>query len=172
MASSSTPVESVDITRVNLSEVQEQVVRDLYDSDGHMINPHDKLASIAKANPGFGGSYMLQSEPTTAYVYMTDTTQTEAAETAFRASHPEDSLFTNIVVVQGTYTLDQLTEWSTLVDHALVAADIHPTSGGVDQDTNQVSFTVRSQAEVEPAYKVVDSPGDPQRRRGHHRRDS
>ena len=87
MGNSSTPTDQT--SRVNLSDIQEDVVRELYDSSGKMINPDRQMQDIAKAGDGgFGGYYFDPNDPSTVYIYMTDMTKAAAAEVAFRAAQP------------------------------------------------------------------------------------
>ena len=85
MGTASTPTDGS--SQVELEEVREDVVRELYDSSDRMVNPDRKMQSIAKANDGgFGGYYFDENNPSTVYVYMLDVTKAAEAEAAFRAA--------------------------------------------------------------------------------------
>ena len=120
------------VATVNLDEIKEQAVRDLFDDRGRMVNPDQRLARIAAEHKGgFGGYYFDETDRSTAYVYMLDPSQTEAAKAAFRAAYRGDRQVDRIVPVQGDYAFNDLLEWFHVLDTAMVENGIHPTTGGV-----------------------------------------
>ena len=90
-APSTVPPEGVPpegVPTVNLDEIKEQAVRDLFDDKGRMVTPDQRLARIAVEHQGgFGGYYFDETDRSTAYVYMLDPSRTETAEAAFRAAY-------------------------------------------------------------------------------------
>ena len=56
---------------VDLDEIQEDVVRNLFDENGQMMDSDQNLARIAQEyEGGFGGYYFHNSDKSTVYVYM------------------------------------------------------------------------------------------------------
>ena len=156
MGTASTPLggKPVDISQIGLSDVQEQVATDLYDSSGKIINPDRELQSVSRSNGGgYGGFYL---DGNTAYVYMTDVTNIEAAEAAFRASYNGDRTVSQIVPVQGSYTLDQLVDWFYSVDRGLGDVGIVSSMGGMRPAKNAFMIAVREQSLVDDAWGVID----------------
>ncbi|MCE2458802.1 MAG: hypothetical protein J4G14_13485 [Dehalococcoidia bacterium] len=91
-----------DTGPVDLDTIREDAVRNLFDSDGRMVNPEHQLAVIAKEHEGgFGGYYFDKTDKSTVYVYMKDVTKTTAAEAAFRAAYSSDRQVSRVIAVQG-----------------------------------------------------------------------
>ena len=110
IGSSSTPVDGS--AQVDLNDIREDVVKDMYDASGKMINLDRQLQLISKDNAGgFGGYYFSDDDSHTVYVYMQDVTKAAEAETAFRAAQGKDAQYTRIVPVQGRYSMDDLVDW-------------------------------------------------------------
>ena len=132
---------------VNLDEIKEQAVRDLFDDRGRMVNPDQRLARIAAEHKGgFGGYYFDETDRSTAYVYMLDPSQTEAAKAAFRAVYRGDRQVDRIIPVQGDYAFNDLLEWFHVLGTAMVENGIHPSTGldfvhlgGAGEDVGELS---------------------------------
>ena len=77
-----------DPVTVDLSDIKEDAVRQLFDDSGKMIDPNQRLAIVAQEHEGgFGGFYFHETDKSIAYVYMQDVTKTTAAEKAFNAAY-------------------------------------------------------------------------------------
>ena len=67
---------------------REDVAKDFFDDNGNFIHPDQNLADAAsKYEGGFGGYYFNKDDKSQVYVYMTDTTKTDNAESAFRETY-------------------------------------------------------------------------------------
>ena len=143
-------------------EIQEDVVRDLFDENGRMMNTDQRLARIAKEHAGgFGGYYFHDTDRSLAYVYMLDPDQVEAAEGAFRAAYRGQRQITKIVPVQGDYSFDALLEWFYVLDPTLVAEGIHPSTGAVMELYNHIRFGLEDMDQEADAHRVMDDLGIP-----------
>lgn len=152
-----------DPTPVNLDEIPEEAVRALFDDQGNFFGPDQRLAQIAKKHDGgFGGYSFHETDKSHVQVYMVDTSKTEAAETAFREAYNGMHTVTQITPVQGQFRFDQLVEWSPVVDRALLANDIHPTTGAVMEICNRIHFGLRDESLIVDARQVVGDLGVPQ----------
>ena len=150
-------------TPVNLDEIPEEAVRALFDDQGNFFGPDQRLAQIAKKHEGgFGGYSFHKTDKSHVYVYMLDTSKTESAEVAFREAYNGMHTVTRITPVQGQFRFDQLVEWSPVVDRALLANGIHPTTGGVMEICNRIGFGLRDESLIVDAQRVVGDLGIPQ----------
>ena len=150
-------------TPVNLDEIPEEAVRALFDDQGNFFGPDQRLAQIAKKHEGgFGGYSFHTTDKSHVYVYMLDTSKTESAEAAFREAYNGMHTVTRITPVQGQFRFDQLVEWSPVVDRALLANGIHPTTGGVMEICNRIRFGLRDESLIVDARRVVGDLGIPQ----------
>ena len=62
---------------VDLNQIKEEAIRNLFDSAGNMINPNRQLASVARDHEGgFGGYYFHETDRSIVFVYMLDVTKT------------------------------------------------------------------------------------------------
>jgi hypothetical protein len=151
------------VATVNLDEIKEQAVRDLFDDSGRMVNPDQRLARIAAEHKGgFGGYYFDETDRSTAYVYMLDPSQTEAAKAAFRAAYRGDRQVDRIVPVQGDYAFNDLLEWFRVLDAAMVKNGIHPTTGGVREISNRIWFGLEDIGQAENARRIISDLDIPQ----------
>ena len=145
-----------DPVPVDLSDIKEDAVRQLFDDSGMMIDPRQRLAIVAQEHEGgFGGFYFHETDESIAYVYMQDVTKTTAAEKAFNAAYNGSRNITKIIPVQGDYSLDDLVEWLPIVWKALVANDIHSSSGGVLVLENRVRFGLANMSQADDARQLV-----------------
>ena len=164
----STPVSPSEIragpTPVNLDEIPEEAVRALFDDQGNFFGPDQRLAQIAKKHDGgFGGYSFHKTDRSHVQVYMVDTSKTESAEAAFREAYGDGMhTVTQITPVQGQFRFDQLVEWFPVVDRALLANDIHPTTGAVMEICNRIRLGLRDESLIKDARRVVDDLGIPQ----------
>ena len=158
MGVSSTPID--ESARVDLADISEHVVREMYDPSGAMINPDRKMQSIARTNPGgFGGYYFSDNDPSTVYVYMLDVTEVAAAEAAFRAAQPEDEEYTTVIHVQGRYSMENLVDWFYMTLRAFDQGGIDVKVAGLRPKDNGFSFTIGGN--LEGALALVDDMGIP-----------
>ena len=150
-------------TPVNLDEIREEAVRAFFDDQGNFFSPDQRLAQIAKKHDGgFGGYSFHEVDRSHVYVYVVDTSETESAEAAFRQAYNGRRSVTQITPVQGQFRFDQLVEWFPVVDRALLANDIHPTTGAVMEICNRIRFGLRYKYLIADARRVVDDLGIPQ----------
>ena len=151
------------VATVNLDEIKEEAVRDLFDDRGRMVNPDQRLARIAAEHKGgFGGYYFDETDRSTAYVYMLDPSQTEAAKAAFRAAYRGDRQVDRIVPVQGDYAFNDLLEWFYVLDTAMVENGIHPTTGGVREISNRIRFGLEDIGQATDARRIMSDLDIPQ----------
>ena len=151
------------VATVNLDEIKEQAVRDLFDDRGRMVTPDQRLARIAAEHKGgFGGYYFDETDRSTAYVYMLDPSQTEAAKAAFRAAYRGDRQVDRIVPVQGDYAFNDLLEWFHVLDTAMVENGIHPTTGGVREISNRIRFGLEDIGQATDARRIMGDLDIPQ----------
>jgi hypothetical protein len=152
------------VATVNLDEIKEQVVRDLFDDSGRMVNPDQRLARIAAEHKGgFGGYYFDETDRSTAYVYMLDPSQTEAAKAAFRAAYRGGGRQVDrIIPVQGDYAFNDLLEWFHVLDVAMVENGIHPSTGGVREISNRIRFGLEDIGQATDARRIMSDLDIPQ----------
>ena len=151
------------VATVNLDEIKEQAVRDLFDDRGRMVTPDQRLARIAAEHKGgFGGYYFDETDRSTAYVYMLDPSQTEAAKAAFRAAYRGDRQVDRIVPVQGDYAFNDLLEWFHVLDTAMVENGIHPSTGGVREISNRIRFGLEDIGQATDARRIMGDLDIPQ----------
>ena len=148
---------------VDLSQIKEKVVRDMFDSTGRMTTPDDRLARVAKDHEGgLGGYYFHETDKSIAYVYMLDITKTESAEAAFRAAYNGDREITRIVPVQGDYSFDQLLEWFYILDRALIESGILPARASVREIENRIRIGVFDGEEIDNVRRIMERLGIPE----------
>ena len=157
-------------TPVNLDDIPEEAVRALFDDQGNFFGPDQRLAQIAKKHDGgFGGYSFHEADRSHVYVYMVVTSKTESAEAALREAYGDGvHTITQITPVQGQFPLDQLIEWYPVVNRALLANGIHPTTSAVLEICNRIRFGLRDESLIVYARTVVGDQGIPpfrQRRR-------
>ena len=158
MGTSSTPAD--ESAHVDLDSVPEEVVRELYDSSGNLINPDRQMQSASRDNVGgYGGHYYDENDPSKVYVYMTDMTQVAAAETAYRSAERDDAGITNVVVVQGRYSMDNLVDWFYEALNAFDSGGVDVNSAGLRPRDNQFSFTIGTN--LDDAWAIIDGLGIP-----------
>ena len=151
------------VPTVNLDEIKEQVVRDLFDDSGRMVNPDQRLAAIAAEHQGgFGGYYFDETDRSTAYVYMLDPSQSEAAEAVFRAAYRGDRQIDRIIPVPGDYAFNDLLEWFHVLDTAMVENGIHPSTGAVYEIYNRIQFGLKEIEQETDARRIMSDLGIPQ----------
>ena len=151
------------VATVNLDEIKEQAVRDLFDDRGRMVNPDQRLARIAAEHKGgLGGYYFDETDRSTAYVYMLDPSQTEAAKAAFRAAYRGDRQVDRIVPVQGDYAFNDLLEWFHVLGPAMVENGIHPSTGGVYEIYNRIQFGLEDIGQATDARRIMGDLDIPQ----------
>ena len=148
---------------VDLSQIKEKVVKDMFDSTGRMISPDARLARVAKDHDGgFGGFYFHETDKSIAYVYMLDITKKESAEAAFRAAYNGDREITRIVPVQGDYSFDQLLEWFYILDRALIESGILPARASVREIENRIRIGVFDGEEIDNVRRIMEGLGIPE----------
>ena len=148
---------------IDLDEIKEAVVRRLFDDSGKMINPDERLAGVSRDHEGgFGGFYFHETDKSIAYVYMKDVSEVEAAKATFRAAYDGDREITRIIPVQGDYSFDELVQWFHALDKALVANDIHPSTGAVMEIKNRIRFGLPDASQFDEARKVMRGLGIPE----------
>ena len=148
---------------VDLSQIKEDVIRDLFNDNGRRIGPDQRLANIARDHEGgFGGFYFHETDKSIVYVYMQDITKTASAEAAFRAAYDGDREVTQIIPVQGDYSFDKLVEWFYTLNRALIANDIHPSTGSVRELENRIRIGLQEAAQIDDALLIMKKLGIPE----------
>ena len=148
---------------VDLSQIKEEAVRNLFDSTGKRINPNRQVAKIARDHEGgFGGYYFHETDKSIVYVYMQDVTKTAAAEAAFRAAYSGDRMITQIIPVQGDYSLDQLVEWFYILDGALIESGIPPARASVREIENRIRIGLFDADQIDDVLHIMERLGIPE----------
>ena len=147
---------------VDLSQIKEDVVRELFDGTGRMISPNRRLAKVARDHEGgFGGYYFHRTDKSIVFVYMQDIAKTASAEAAFRAAYRGDRQVTQIIPVQGAYSLDKLVEWYYILSKALIESGIHLSTTSVRQFANRIAFGLADAAQIDDALQIMEKLGIP-----------
>ena len=148
---------------VDVDEIQEDTVRDLFDSEGNFFGPDQQLAKVAEDyNGGFGGFYFHDTDESIAYVFMQDPTDKASAEAAFRAAYHGRREVNTIIPVQGSYTFNDLLSWYRQLDHALIANDIHPSTGAVMEIKNRIEIGLPDASQFAEARRIMAELGIPE----------
>ena len=148
---------------MHLDEIQEEVVRDLFDENGRIVTTDERLARIAQEyEGGFGGYYFHATNRSKAYVFMLEPDNIAAAEAAFRAAYRGKRRITDVVPVQGDYSFHQLLEWFRVLDSALVREGIHPATGATLEIANRIMFGLRDMDQVEEVHRIMQDLGIPE----------
>ena len=148
---------------VDLSQIKEEAVRNLFDSTGKRINPNRQVAKIARDHEGgFGGYYFHETDKSIVYVYMLDVTKTAAAEAAFRAAYSGDRKIAQIIPVQGDYSFDQLVEWYYTLLRAFSESDIDWRTSSVQELDNRIYIGLRDEDQIDDALQVMERLGIPE----------
>ena len=148
---------------VDLSQIKEEAVRNLFDSTGKRINPNRQVSKIARDHEGgFGGYYFHETDKSIVYVYMQDVTKTAAAEVAFRAAYSGDRKITQIIPVQGDYSLDQLVEWFYILDGALIESGIPPARASVREIENRIRIGLFDADQIDDVLHIMERLGIPE----------
>ena len=153
----------LDSDVVDLSQIKEEAVRNLFDSTGKRINPDEQLADVARNHEGgFGGYYFHETDKSIVYVYMQDVTKAPAAEAAFRAAYHGDREVTQIIPVQGNYSLDQLFEWFRILDRALIESGIPPARASVREIENRIRIGLFDADQIDDVLHIMERLGIPE----------
>ena len=148
---------------VDLKQIKEEAIRNLFDSAGNMINPDRQLADVARDHEGgFGGYYFHETDRSIVFVYMLDVTKTASAEAAFRAAYSGDREITQIIPVQGDYSFDQLVEWFYILDIALIESGIPPAMASVREVENRIRIGLRDADQIDDALQIMKRLGIPE----------
>ena len=133
------------------------------DTDRKTAN--DRLADIGESMAGFGGMYIDSANPNVLNVFLLDTndaTQKEDAEDAIGNKFPGIIPSGGIVVVEGQYSMSQLTSWYVKVIEALTSANLDKSKlvgFDLEEDKNRVEIAVKDEdtvAVVEAALAGLD----------------
>ena len=152
-----------DLDVVDLDQIKEDVIRDLFDSTGKMMSPDRQLADVARNHEGgFGGYYFDKIDKSIVYVYMVDVTKTAATEAAFRAAYHGDREITQIIPVQGDYSFDQLFEWFNILDRALIESGIPPARASVREIENRIRIGLFDADQIDDARRIMEMLGIPE----------
>ena len=121
------------------------------------------MAKIARDHEGgFGGYYFHETDKSIVYVYMQDVTKTAAAEVAFRAAYSGDRKITQIIPVQGDYSLDQLVEWFYILDGALIESGIPPARASVREIENRIRIGLFDADQIDDVLHIMERLGIPE----------
>ena len=149
------PSPTAQATPVDLSQIKEDVVRDLFDDDGFMIDPNQRAGEISASHAGGYGGYYFSDDDKTVYVYMLDPTQQEAAEAAVRAAHGRPLGDVSIVPVQGRYSMKQLADWYRPLKSKLSERGVHPSTSSIRETDNRIEFGYRDLEEKRATIEGV-----------------
>ena len=148
---------------VDLDTIMEVAVRDMFDSDGRMINPDQQLAVISKEREGgFGGYRFDETDRSVVYVYMRDITKTEAAEAAFRAAYGGDRVVSQVIAVQGDYSFDQLVGWFNALDRAMIESGIPPARASIREIENRIRLGLFDASQADDVRRIMEGLGIPE----------
>ena len=148
---------------VNLDEIKEQAVRDLFDDRGRMVNPAQRLARIAAEHKGgFGGYYFDETDRSTACVYMLDPSQTEAAKAAFRAAYRGDRQVIGSSRCRATMHSTICWSGSTYWTRRWWRTASHPSTGGVREISNRIRFGLEDIGQATDARRIMSDLDIPQ----------
>ena len=110
---------------------------------------------------GFGG-YYHETDKSIVYVYMQDVTKAPAAEAAFRPAYHGDREVTQIIPVQGDYSLDQLFEWFRILDRALIESGIPPARASVREIENRIRIGLFDADQIDDVLHIMERLGIPE----------
>ena len=144
------------------SMVKEEAVRSILDSEGKVIDHNSRMASAANDHEGGFGGWYFSEDKGTVYVFMMDTTKVKAAGEAFRAAYAGQYDSANIEVVEGTYSLDDLVDWTNQLAVALLEAGVPWKSIAVYHANNVISVGFVSADSFETAGQVRERLGIPE----------
>jgi hypothetical protein len=146
---------------IDLSQVKEQVIKDMFDDRGCWVHPYQQFVDAAKSHPGgFGGFYF---EGTVVNVYMEDPSQLEAARDAFSQAYDGDREITEIRAVRGRYSADKLWDWYQAIEDGDSEAGVQIVGSGIRFGDNKINLTVQSAEQIEDLHALMDAlsvPGD------------
>lgn len=137
-------------------EGREDVTRDFFDDNGNFVHPDQKLADVANKYPGgFGGYYFDEADKSHVYVYMTDTSKTDNATSAFRDIYQGQHTVTTITTVQGQYAFNDLMVWLPIASEALEENDISVSTISVKEIHNRIEFGLRDWSQLAEATSAI-----------------
>ena len=151
-----------DPSRIDPSQVKEDVVKALIDSEGKVINSNKRMAKAARDHEGGLGGWYFSDDFDTVYIFMEDITKSVAAREAFDAAFSGDLDPINTVIVEGAYSLDDLVEWDHQLADALPSAGIYWKGIGVDPAKNVIVVEFASADSFEAAHRVREELEIPQ----------
>ena len=151
-----------DPSSIDPSQVKEDVVKALIDSEGKVINSNKRMAKAARDHEGGLGGWYFSDDFDTVYIFMEDITKSVAAREAFEAAFSGNLDPTNTVIVEGAYSLDDLVEWDHQLADALPRAGIYWKGIGVDPAKNVIVVEFASADSFEAAHRVREELEIPQ----------
>ncbi|MEX0762756.1 MAG: hypothetical protein WD208_10905 [Dehalococcoidia bacterium] len=149
-----TQTDELEPGQYDRSRVKEDIVLQLLDDDGFVIDENQRVGAISADNPGGFGGYYFSEDDQTVFVYMTDPTQRAAAEAAVRAAHRRPLDGVSIETVQGRYTLRQLADWYKPLKAELNKHDVFPMMSSVRERDNRINFGYK---DLESKRELIES---------------
>ena len=138
---------------------EEAIQRD-FDEDDKFVSPDDRLAKIAdEGEGGFGGYYFDETDKSYVYVFMKDTSNTQAARDAIDTGYRGKRTITRISVVQGQFAFDDLLTWYRLLFDAMATDSIDMSSGAVMESRNRIVFGLPNMSQVPDIRELMGELG-------------
>lgn len=136
--------------------IPEKAVQDLLDDNGRIITPDDRLAKIAEdVEGGFGGYYFDDNDASHVYVYMKDTSKTQAARDAADSVPAGDGSISRVTVVQGQYAFDDLLAWYRSLLNAMATDEIDFSSGAVVEAKNRIVIGLPNMNQLDDIHTLM-----------------
>ena len=142
-------------------QVKEDAVKSVLDSEGRVIDPNRQMASVAGRHEGGFGGWYFSDDKDTVFVFMQDTTETAAARSAFEAAYSGGYDPANMVVVAGSYSLNDLSRWFYQIIEGLDEDRIFFSSASIDHSRNIIRIGLREAPHIEAARRIMGELGIP-----------
>ncbi len=142
--------------RTNEDQVREDSVKSVLNSKGKVIDPNRQMASVASSHEGGFGGWYFSDDKDTVYVFMKDTTKTAAARSAFEAAYSGRHAPANTVVVAGSYSLDDLSNWFYQIIEGLNAEGISFRSASIDHSGNIITIGLAEASHRDTARRIME----------------
>jgi hypothetical protein len=136
-------------------QVKEDVVQAILDDDGNVIDHNRRLAQVSSDHEGGFGGWYFSDDKSTVYVFMKDTSKTEQARSAVEASYLGRHAPTNVVVVSGEHSLEDLSTWLYQLIDGLMVEEIVFKSVGIDHSQNRIDLGLAEDSHITTARQVM-----------------
>ena len=143
--------------RTGEDQVKEDTVDSVLDSDGQVIDPNRKMASVADSHEGGFGGWYFSNDKDTVYVFMKDTTKTVQARSAFQAAYSGQHTPTNVVVVTGSHSLDDLSNWFRQIIEGLSEQGISYKTASIDHSENIIKIGLAEASHINASQRIMEN---------------